>query len=66
MGKDYNYVFKKLIPTINRFKEKIVIIVDDDVIYPNDMIEFRFDHIYYKGILTHSYYTTNAQILQVF
>ncbi len=34
-----NNVFKKLIPTINRFKEDLIITVDDDVIYPNDMIE---------------------------
>ena len=34
-----NNVFKKLIPTINRFKEDLIITVDDDVIYPNNMIE---------------------------
>ena len=28
-----------MIPTINRFKEDLIITVDDDVIYPNNMIE---------------------------
>ena len=37
--KKNNNVFKKLIPTINRFKEDLIITVDDDVFYPNDMIE---------------------------
>ena len=32
-------VFKKLIPTLNRFKEDIIITTDDDVLYPYDMIE---------------------------
>ena len=34
-----NNVFKKLIPTINRFKEDLIITVDDDIIYPNNMIK---------------------------
>ena len=38
--KENNNVFKKLIPTINRFKEDLIITVDDDVIHPNDMIEY--------------------------
>jgi len=37
--KKNNNVFKKLIPTINRYKKDLIITVDDDVIYPNDMIE---------------------------
>ena len=34
-----NNVFKKLIPTINRFKNDLIITVDDDIIYPYDLIE---------------------------
>ena len=34
-----NNVFKKLIPTINRFKNDLIITIDDDVIYPFDLIE---------------------------
>ena len=34
-----NNVFKKLIPTINRFKSDLIITIDDDVIYPFDLIE---------------------------
>ena len=34
-----NNVFKKLIPTINRFKTDLIITIDDDVIYPFDLIE---------------------------
>ena len=34
-----NNVFKKLIPTINRFKKDLIITIDDDVIYPYDLIE---------------------------
>jgi hypothetical protein len=34
-----NNVFKKLIPTINRFKNDLIITVDDDIIYPFDLIE---------------------------
>ena len=37
--KENNNVFKKLIPTINRFKEDLIITLDDDKIYPKDMIE---------------------------
>ena len=37
-GKDNN-VFKKLIATLNRYKEDIIITTDDDVLYPYDMIE---------------------------
>lgn len=32
-------VFKKLIPTLNRYKKGIIITVDDDILYPNDLIE---------------------------
>ncbi len=34
-----NNVFKKLIPTLNRFKRDIIITVDDDILYPNDLFE---------------------------
>ena len=34
-----NYVFKKLIPTINRFKNDLIITIDDDIIYPFDLLE---------------------------
>ncbi len=37
--KENNNVFKKLIPTINRYKKDLIITVDDDVIYPNNLIE---------------------------
>ena len=37
--KENNKVFKKLIPTINRYKKDLIITVDDDVIYPNNLIE---------------------------
>jgi hypothetical protein len=34
-----NNVFKKLIPTINRYKNDLIITIDDDYIYPFDLIE---------------------------
>ena len=34
-----NNVFKKLIPTINRFKNDLIITIDDDIIYPFDLLE---------------------------
>ena len=34
-----NNVLKKLIPTLNRFKRDIIITVDDDILYPNDIFE---------------------------
>lgn len=34
-----NNVFKKLIPTINRIKNDLIITVDDDVLYPKNLIE---------------------------
>ena len=34
-----NNVFKKLIPTINRYKNDLIITIDDDFIYPFDLIE---------------------------
>lgn len=34
-----NNVFKKLIPTINRFKNDLIITIDDDIIYPFDLVE---------------------------
>ena len=37
--KENTNVFKKLIPTLNRFKKDIIITTDDDVLYPYDMIE---------------------------
>jgi hypothetical protein len=37
--KKNNNVFKKIIPTINRFKKGLIISVDDDILYPNDLIE---------------------------
>ena len=37
--KKNNNVFKKLIPTLNRFKKDLIISVDDDIFYPNDVIE---------------------------
>ena len=37
--KKNNNVFKKLIPTLNRFKKELIISVDDDIFYPNDVIE---------------------------
>ena len=37
--KKNNNVFKKLIPTLNRFKKDLIISVDDDIFYPNDLIE---------------------------
>ena len=37
--KKNNNVFKKLIPTLNRFKNDLIITTDDDVLYPYDFIE---------------------------
>lgn len=37
--KKNNNVFKKIIPTINRYKKSLIISVDDDILYPNDLIE---------------------------
>ena len=34
-----NNVFKKLIPTINRFKKDLIITTDDDILYSYDFIE---------------------------
>ena len=34
-----NNVFKKLIPTIKRYKNDLIITIDDDYIYPFDLIE---------------------------
>ena len=34
-----NNVFKKLIPTLNRFKNDLIITVDDDILYPYNLIE---------------------------
>ena len=39
MGKKNNNVFKKLIPTLYKYKKDIIITVDDDVNYPNFLIE---------------------------
>ena len=37
--KENNNVFKKLIPTLNRFKNDIIITLDDDILYPSNTIE---------------------------
>ena len=37
--KKNNNVFKKLIPTLNRFKNDLIITTDDDILYPFDFIE---------------------------
>lgn len=37
--KKNNNVFKKLIPTINRFKNDIIISLDDDILYPKNTIK---------------------------
>ena len=37
--KKNNFVFKKLIPTINRYKKGLIISVDDDVLYPRNTFE---------------------------
>ena len=37
--KENNNVFKKLIPTLNRFKKEIIITLDDDIFYPKYTIE---------------------------
>ncbi len=37
--KENTNVFKKLMPTLNRFKNDIIMTVDDDVRYPYDLIE---------------------------
>ena len=42
-------VFKKLIPTLNRYKEDIIITTDDDVLYPYDMIEIILKEFKRKG-----------------
>ena len=34
-----NNVFKKLIPTIDRYKNDLIITIDNDIIYPFDLIE---------------------------
>jgi len=34
-----NNVFKKLIPTLNRFKNDIIISLDDDILYPHNTIK---------------------------
>ena len=45
--KNNNNVFKKLIPTINRFKKDLILVVDDDITYPYDCIE-KMIKCYYK------------------
>jgi hypothetical protein len=37
--KKNNNIFKKLIPTLNRFKTDIIIAVDDDILYPKNLFE---------------------------
>ena len=37
--KENNNVFKKLIPTLNRFKRDLIISLDDDILYPNNLFE---------------------------
>ena len=37
--KENTNVFKKLMPTLNRFKNDIIMTVDDDVRYPYDLVE---------------------------
>jgi len=37
--KKNNNVFKKLIPTIKRFKKDLIISLDDDILYPNNTFE---------------------------
>jgi hypothetical protein len=32
-------VFKKLIPTLYRYKDDLIVTTDDDIIYPNNLIE---------------------------
>ena len=44
-----NNVFKKLIPTLNRFKKDLIITVDDDILYPNDFIENMLKCYYQLG-----------------
>ena len=34
LDKENTNVFKKLIPSLNRFKEDLVITVDDDILFP--------------------------------
>lgn len=37
-----NNVFKKLIPTLNRYKDSLIITVDDDIIYPKNLFKKMF------------------------
>ena len=34
LDKENTNVFKKLMPSLNRFKEDLIITVDDDILYP--------------------------------
>ena len=47
--KNNNNVFKKLIPTINRFKKDLIVTVDDDIVYPYDCIEKMIKYYYKLG-----------------
>ncbi len=42
--KKNNNVFKKLIPTLNKYKEDLIMTVDDDILYPNNMIANIIKH----------------------
>lgn len=47
--KKNNYVFKKLIPTINRYKNGLIISLDDDILYPNNVFENMLNCYYSLG-----------------
>jgi glycosyltransferase involved in cell wall biosynthesis len=42
-------VYKKIIPTLNRFPNDIIITVDDDIEYPSDYIETMYETYVYYG-----------------
>ncbi len=42
--KKNNNVFKKLIPTLKKYKEDLIMTVDDDILYPNNMFANILKH----------------------
>ena len=50
--KKNNFVFKKLIPTINKYKNGLIISVDDDILYPKNAFENMLNCYYSLGANT--------------
>lgn len=58
--KKNNYVFKKLIPTINRYKKGLIITLDDDILYPNNVFEKMINCYYSLGANNPVSFGTNS------